>query len=133
MLTRMTTATTTGCPEQGAISFTGPDYATTDMRLSRRLYARRGWKLEFTAESFNLLNRLNRRFQITDEGLLSNAARFKFGTKHIGINYFPASYQVPTNFMRATNAIRAAAGAVCIVWDSKRQVPEEAGQRINSI
>jgi len=85
-------------------SLTGPNYATTDMRLSRKLYARNGWKLEFTAESFNLLNRLNRRFQITDEGLLSNAARFKFGTKHIGINYFPASYQVPTNFMRATNA-----------------------------
>ena len=57
-------------------SFTGPDYASTDMRLSRKLYARHGWKLEFTAESFNLLNRLNRRFQITDEGLLSNAARF---------------------------------------------------------
>ncbi len=85
-------------------SFTGPDYATTDMWLSRKLYARHGWKLEFAAESFNLLNHLNRRFQITDEGLLSNAAQFKFGTKHIGINYFPASYQVPTNFMRATNA-----------------------------
>lgn len=85
-------------------SFVGPDYATTDMRLSRRLYAKHGWKLEFTAESFNLLNRLNRRFQITDNGLMSNAAQFNFGTKHIGINYFPAYYQVPTNFMQATNA-----------------------------
>jgi hypothetical protein len=35
---------------------------------------------------------------------MSNAAQFNFGTKHIGINYFPAYYQVPTNFMRATNA-----------------------------
>jgi len=85
-------------------SFTGPDYTSTDMRLSRRLYAKNGWRLEFTAESFNLFNRLNRRFQITDEGLMSNAARFQFGTKHLGINYFPAYYQVPTNFMKATSA-----------------------------
>src|SRR5207248_346072 len=85
-------------------SFTGPNYATTDMRLSRKLFAKNGWKLEFTAESFNLFNRLNRRFQITDDGLMSNTAQFNFGTKHIGINYFPAYYQVPTNFLRATNA-----------------------------
>jgi len=85
-------------------SFTGPDYATVDMRLSRKLYSKNGWKLELTAESFNLSNRLNRRFQITDDGLMGNAARFQFGTKHIGINHFPAYYRVPTNFMRATNA-----------------------------
>jgi hypothetical protein len=85
-------------------SFVGPDYATTDMRLARKLYSKGGLKLEFTADSFNLLNRLNSRFQITDEGLMSNAAQFQFGTKHIGINYFPAYYQVPTNFMKATSA-----------------------------
>jgi hypothetical protein len=55
-------------------------------------------------ESFNLFNRLNRRFQLTDHGIMSNAALFKFGTKHLGVNYFPAYYQVPTNFMRATSA-----------------------------
>ena len=85
-------------------SFTGRDYAATDMRLSSKLYASNGWKLEFTAESFNLLNCLNRRFEITNEGLLSNAAHFKFGAKYIRINYFHDSHQVPTNFMRAINA-----------------------------
>ena len=85
-------------------SFIGPDYSTTDMRLSRRIYVRNGWKLEFTAESFNMLNRVNRRFTLTDDGAMSNAAQFNYGTKHIGIRYFPAYYQVPTNFMRATNA-----------------------------
>jgi hypothetical protein len=29
---------------------------------------------------------------------------YSYRTKHIGINYFPAYYQVPTNFMKATNA-----------------------------
>jgi len=85
-------------------SFVGPNYASADMRIARRLFARNGYKLEFTAESFNLFNRVNRRFQITDDGLMSNAARFAYGTKHIGINFFPAYYQVPTNFMKATNA-----------------------------
>jgi hypothetical protein len=85
-------------------SFVGPDYSSTDMRLSRKLYARNGWRLELTAESFNLFNRLNARYQLTDDGLTSNAATFNYGTKKLGINYFPAYYQVPTNFMKATSA-----------------------------
>lgn len=85
-------------------SFTGPDYTTTDMRISRRIFSHQGWKLEFTAESFNLFNRLNKRFQITDDGIMSNAAQFNYGTKKLGINYFPAYYQVPANFMHATTA-----------------------------
>jgi hypothetical protein len=85
-------------------SFTGPDYTTTDMRISRRVFSHNGWKLDFTAESFNLFNRLNKRFQLTDDGQMSNAAQFNYGTKKLGINYFPAYYQVPTNFMRATSA-----------------------------
>ncbi|PYV48396.1 MAG: hypothetical protein DMG92_13725 [Acidobacteria bacterium] len=85
-------------------SFVGPDYSSTDVRLARRLYSKNGWKLEFTAESFNLLNRLNGRFQLTSDGAVSNAAQFNYGTKRIKINYFPAYYRVPTNFMHATNA-----------------------------
>jgi hypothetical protein len=74
------------------------------MRFSRRIYVRDRWKLDFSAESFNLLNRVNRRFTLTDDGAMSNAAQFNYGTKHVGIRYFPAYYQVPTNFMKATNA-----------------------------
>ena len=74
------------------------------MRLSRQLFARNGWRLEFTAESFNLFNRLNARYQITEDGLISNEASFNYGTKKLGNNYFPAYYQVPTNFMKATSA-----------------------------
>ncbi len=85
-------------------SFIGPSYASTDMRLARRLYAKNGWKLEFSAESFNLFNRLNSRFQLTSDGAVSNAAQFNYGTKAIKIRYFPAYYQVPTNFRRATSA-----------------------------
>jgi len=85
-------------------SFVGPDYSSADVRLSRKLYARNGWRLEFTAESFNLFNRLNARYQITEDGQTGNAATFNYGTKKFGIKYFPAYYQVPTNFMKATAA-----------------------------
>ena len=85
-------------------SFLGPDYATTDMRLTRRLYAGDHLKLELVGESFNLLNRDNRRVQITEDGFQSNSARFIQTTKHLRINYFPAQYRVPASFLRATNA-----------------------------
>ena len=82
------------------------------MRLSRRIYAKNGWKLEFTAESFNLLNRLNRRFTLTDDGAMSNAAQFNYGTKRIGIRYFPAYYQVPTKLYAGNERLRPPAVAV---------------------
>jgi len=62
-------------------SFVGPDYTSADMRVSRRIYVRKGLKLDLSAESFNLFNRLNRRFQLTDDGAMSNAAQFNYGTK----------------------------------------------------
>jgi hypothetical protein len=85
-------------------SFTGPNYSSTDMRLSRRLLRPERLAPRVHCRAFNLFNRLNRRYQITDDGLMSNQAQFNFGTKHLGINYFPAYYQVPTNFMKATSA-----------------------------
>jgi hypothetical protein len=85
-------------------SIVGPDYATTDLRLPRRLITHDRWKLELIGESFNLLNRDNQRFQLTSDGLVSNAARFVQDTKLIGNNYFPAYYQIPTNFMKVNGA-----------------------------
>jgi hypothetical protein len=49
-------------------SFTGPDYATTDVRITRRIYAGDRLKMELVGESFNLLNRDNRRVLITEDG-----------------------------------------------------------------
>ncbi|MGH9505032.1 MAG: TonB-dependent receptor [Terriglobales bacterium] len=85
-------------------SLLGPDYATTDMRLTRRLFLGDRVKLEVMAEAFNLLNRDNRRVQITSDGFQSNSAQFVQTTKTIGINIFPAQYRVPTTFLRATDA-----------------------------
>jgi hypothetical protein len=91
-------------PGAGRNSFLGPNYATTDSRLTRRLYVHERIKLDLILESFNLLNRDNKRVQVTEDGLQSNTAYFiKIGTK-LGINYFPGHYQVPRNPLQATNA-----------------------------
>ena len=85
-------------------SLLGPDYATTDMRLTRRLYAGDRVKLELMVESFNLLNRNNQRVQITPDGFQSNSTQFVQTDKAIGINIFPAQYRVPSSFLRVTDA-----------------------------
>jgi hypothetical protein len=77
-------------PGYGRNAFLGPDYATTDVRLTRRLYVRPRLKLELIAEAFNALNRDNRRVQISDDGFTSTATDFAQIDKTIGINHFPA-------------------------------------------
>ena len=85
-------------------SLVGPDYATTDLRLTRRLYLGDRVKLELVVESFNLLNRDNQRVLITPDGFQSNSAQFIQTSKRIGINDFPAQYRVPSHPLRATDA-----------------------------
>jgi hypothetical protein len=85
-------------------SLLGPDYATTDLRLTRRLFAGDRVKVELMAESFNLLNRDNKCVQITQDGFISNSAQFVQTTNTTGINIFPAQYRVPSTFLHATDA-----------------------------
>ncbi len=85
-------------------TFVGPDYATIDFRLGRTVGLGGRRKLHFLVESFNLLNRNNRRIATTDQGLVTMAAQFLSIDNRIGINYFPASYRRSTNFLRATDA-----------------------------
>src|SRR5262249_13593254 len=74
-------------------SFVGPDYASTDLRLSRQFPAGDRIKLELLAESFNLFNRNNQRVDITDSGFQTQAAQFVQNTVKVGNRTFPASFQ----------------------------------------
>jgi hypothetical protein len=91
-------------PGYGRNAFLGPDYATTDLRLTRLLYLRPRLKLELVAEAFNALNRDNQRVTITDDGFTNTATDFVQLDKTIGIRYFPAYYQRPANLAKATSA-----------------------------
>ena len=80
-------------------SYTGPDYASTDLRLTRRLYLTERFKLDLSAESFNVFNRNNRRLDITDDGFVNSAGHFVAGDKTIGFNKFPGYYTRSSSFM----------------------------------
>ena len=85
-------------------SFTGPDYATTDLRLTRRIYAGDRMQLEFIAESFNLFNRDNQRVEISDDGFLNTAGTFVPGVVVSQGQRYAASYRQSQGFLQATNA-----------------------------
>lgn len=85
-------------------SFLGPNYATTDLRVTRRLFTRDRIKLDFIIESFNLMNRDNRRVQITDDGFQNTAGQFVQIDNRTGISIFPAQYRKSPSFLQATDA-----------------------------
>ncbi len=85
-------------------SLLGPDYATADVRLTRRLHVHDRLKLDLIGESFNLLNRDNKLVQITEDGLDSNTAYFVKMSNQLGINYFPGHYQIPASPVRILNS-----------------------------
>ncbi|MBS1851681.1 MAG: TonB-dependent receptor [Acidobacteria bacterium] len=91
-------------PGVGRNSFLGPDYATTDLRISRILYSRDRFRVEFLVEAFNLANRANLRIPASDNGFQSSAGQFELLDKHIGINYFPAYVQKNSDFLKPTDA-----------------------------
>jgi hypothetical protein len=85
-----------------ANAFPGLDYATTDLRLMRRLYVRPRVKLELMAETFNALKRDNRRVEEHRYGFTSTSTYFAQIDKAIGINHFPAYYRRPADLTAAT-------------------------------
>ncbi len=85
-------------------AFTGPNYASANLRISRRLLLHDRWKLELLAESFNLLNRANRRLEISDDGYLNTAATFVQGDVTAGGKQYPASFRQSQGFLSPTSA-----------------------------
>ena len=84
--------------------FTGPDYATTDMRITKRVRLSECCKLDFSAESFNLFNRDNQRVAITSNGMVASATTFVQSSVTAGIAPYPGYYQLPSNFMKPNAA-----------------------------
>lgn len=80
-------------------SFIGPDYLSTSARITRRFFVTEQWRLEATAEAFNVFNRNNKRLISSDSGTDSTAAEFvTFSTKVNGIPY-PAHFTRKSAFL----------------------------------
>ena len=84
--------------------FTGPDYATTDLRLTRKIHIAHRYRLDLTADSFNLFNRSNQRVTITTGGLTVNATTFVQSSNTAGLAPYPGYYQLPNNFLKPNAA-----------------------------
>ena len=84
--------------------FTGPDYASTDLRLVRKIHVAQGYRLEFTADSFNLFNRDNQRVEITSSGLTVEATTFTQYSAYVDGIFYPAYYQQPQSFLKPNAA-----------------------------
>lgn len=84
--------------------YTGPNYMTTDLRLTRILNNFGRYRLELSAESFNLLNRVNRRVDISDDGFANVAATFEETDKWTGGKRYPAHFRIQNTFLTPTNA-----------------------------
>ncbi len=85
-------------------AFTGPDYGTTDLRVTRTIRLHERYKINLVAESFNLLNRDNQRVAITSNGLVANASTFVQSSVTANIAPYPGYYDLPSNFMKPNAA-----------------------------
>jgi hypothetical protein len=91
-------------------AFTGPDYATVDLRLGRIIHIHERCKLELSADAFNLFNRDNQRVTITSNGFLSPASTFVQSyvtattTTTSNLAPYPGYYELPTDFTKPNAA-----------------------------
>ena len=84
--------------------FTGPDYATADLRLTKTMRLGERYKLNLVGDSFNLFNRDNQRVTITSNGLVNSATTFVTNSVVANIAPYPGYYELPINFMKPTAA-----------------------------
>jgi len=85
-------------------AFTGPDYATADLRITRKIRLTERYKLNLVAESFNLFNRDNQRVAITSNGMVATSTTFVQSSVTANVAPFPGYYQLPNNFMKPNAA-----------------------------
>jgi hypothetical protein len=85
-------------PGMSRDSLITPDYATTDMRLSRTFEIHERWNLELLAEAFNLTNRDNKRMTTLDSGSSAVAATFSATSTTVNGTRYPAQFNLVNNY-----------------------------------
>ncbi|MGH9644650.1 MAG: hypothetical protein ACRD3Q_19785, partial [Terriglobales bacterium] len=85
-------------------AFTGPDYATVDLRLLRTFRVSDRLRLELSAEGFNMANRMNARVDVSDDGFTGTAGSFVIDTKTVSSARYPAYFSKSSGFLTPTNA-----------------------------
>ena len=91
-------------PGVGRNSLLGPDYASTELRISREVRFTARYRLELLAEAFNSFNRDNKKLSGTDQGLTTTAAQFEYTSYLIGSKQYPGGYTLNPQFMQAQSS-----------------------------
>jgi hypothetical protein len=85
-------------------AFTGPDYATADLRMTRTFPVGDHLRLELSAEGFNIANRKNERVDVSDDGFTGSAGQFVIDEKTVSSRRYPAHFRKSGSFLSPTNA-----------------------------
>ncbi len=85
-------------------AFLGPDYFSTDMRLTRTIRCGEHVVWNLIAESFNVFNRNNSRVQISDDGFYNSAGEFVNYTTSVKGTLYPGEFLMNSQFLTPTNA-----------------------------
>jgi hypothetical protein len=91
-------------PGLGRNSLIGPDYASTELRVTRQIRFTARYRLELRAEGFNVMNRNNKKITSTDDGFASTAADFQPGGYLVNSTMYPARYVTNSQFMQAISS-----------------------------
>jgi hypothetical protein len=85
-------------------AYVGPDYFTSDLRLSRQFPVSDRMKVELLAESFNFTNRDNKRVDITDDGFVNAAGQFVPYNTTVSGKQYPAYFLGSSSFLTPNSA-----------------------------
>ncbi len=85
-------------------AFIGPNYFTTDIRLTRIIKMGSRAQMELLAESFNLTNRTNSRVIISDDGFYNSAGQFVAYSSKVAGKMYPGQFQINSQFLLPTSA-----------------------------
>lgn len=85
-------------------AFVGPDYFSTDLRITRSVRCGERVVLNLMAESFNLFNRTNSQVQISDDGFYNSAGQFVAYSTTVTGKKYPGQFLVNSQFLMPTNA-----------------------------
>ena len=85
-------------------AFIGPDYFTTDFRVTRNLHTGERVTLQFLIETFNTFNRVNAQVTISDDGFLNSAGQFVAYSTNIATKVYPGQFLKSSNFLNPDNS-----------------------------
>ncbi len=85
-------------------AFIGPDYFTTDFRLTRNLHLGDRATMQLLVETFNTFNRTNAQVMISDDGFLNSAGQFVAYSTTVANKVYPGQFLKSSNFLNPNTA-----------------------------